>query len=67
MARRIEPDAAVVRRIGAIAARLPEVWVALRGSVRDVLDQVTLAGRVSGELPPHVRELGADEDAWVPH
>jgi hypothetical protein len=41
------------------------VWVALRVSVRDVLDQVTLAALVSGELPPHVTGLGAREDAWV--
>ena len=34
------------------AQALLEVWVALRVSVRDVLDQVTLAGLVSGELPP---------------
>ena len=27
--------------------------------------QVTLAGLASGELPPHVHELGAREDAWV--
>ena len=50
---------------GGSAQALLEVWVALRVSVRDVLDQVTLAGLVSGELPPHVHELGAREDAWV--
>ena len=50
---------------GGSAQALLQVWVALRVSVRDVLDQVTLAGLVSGELPPHVHELGAREDAWV--
>ena len=47
------------------AQALLEVWVALRVSVRDVLDRVTLAGLVSGELPPTVHELAARHDAWV--
>ena len=46
---------------------LREVWVAVRASLRGVLEQVTLADVVAGELPAHVRELVADEDAWVPH
>ena len=36
---------------GGSAEALLEVWVALRVSVRDVLDQVTLAGLVSGRAP----------------
>ena len=36
---------------GGSAQALLEVWVALRVSVRDVLDQVTLAGLVSGRAP----------------
>lgn len=47
------------------AQALLEVWVALRVSVRDVLDQVTLAGLVTGDLPPTVHELAARHDAWV--
>jgi DNA-binding IscR family transcriptional regulator len=44
-----------------------EVWIAVRASLRSVLEQVTLADVVSGELPGHVRELLGDEDAWVSH
>jgi Rrf2 family protein len=47
------------------AAKLRDVWVALRASVRNVLEQVTLADVARGELPPHVEELTRDTDAWV--
>ena len=49
------------------AEPLREVWVAVRASLRGVLERVTLADVVAGELPAHVRELVADEDAWIPH
>jgi Rrf2 family protein len=42
------------------AASLPEVWMAIRGSLRRVLERVTLADLVAGRLPPEVAEL-ADE------
>src|SRR6478752_3667858 len=44
---------------------LREVWIAVRASLRHVLEEVTLADLVSGELPDAVRELAADPDAWV--
>ena len=47
------------------AERLRDVWVALRASVRAVLEQVTLADVASGELPPHVAELTHAADAWL--
>lgn len=47
------------------AAALLEVWVALRASVRDVLDVVTLAELVEGDLPEAVHRLAGREDAWV--
>jgi Rrf2 family protein len=50
---------------GGSAARLRDVWVALRASVRSVLEQVTLADVARGELPPRVEELTRDADAWV--
>jgi Rrf2 family protein len=46
------------------AARLQEVWVALRASLRIVLEAVTLADLVSGELPPVIAELTQDAEAW---
>jgi Rrf2 family protein len=50
-----------------VAEPMRDVWIAVRASLRGVLERVTLADVVSGGLPPHVRELVADEDAWVPH
>lgn len=46
------------------AKHLPEVLVAARAALRDVLDRTTLADVISGELPAHVRTLLADEAAW---
>ena len=47
------------------AEPLRDVWVALRSSVRAVLEQVTLADVAKGELPPHVAELTREADAWL--
>jgi Rrf2 family protein len=44
---------------------LREVWVAVRASLRSVLEAVTLADLVSGELPPVVEELTSQPDAWL--
>jgi len=46
------------------AEPLQEVWVALRASMRDVLEAVTLADLAGGNLPPAVRERTANPDAW---
>lgn len=50
-----------------VAEPMKDVWIAVRASLRSVLEQVTLADVVAGELPEHVRAMLADEDAWVPH
>lgn len=47
--------------------RLREVWIAVRASLRSVLEHVTLADLAGGELPAAVTELAADPDAWSPH
>jgi Rrf2 family protein len=49
------------------AAPLREVWVAVRASLRGVLEAVTLADVAKGELPESVAALAADRDAWQPH
>jgi len=49
------------------AEPLREVWVAVRASLRRVLESVTLADVASGDLPEIVAELTADADAWQPH
>jgi Rrf2 family protein len=47
------------------AEHLQEVWIAVRASLRSVLEEVTLADLVSGELPSSVSELAATPDAWA--
>lgn len=49
-----------------VAAHLPEVWVAVRASLRRVLDETTLAQVLSGKLPAHVRKMVDEPDAWLP-
>jgi DNA-binding IscR family transcriptional regulator len=47
------------------AEHLGTLWVALRAAVRVVLDDVTLAEVLSGELPSQVRDLIASPSAWL--
>jgi Rrf2 family protein len=49
------------------AVPLRDVWVAVRASLRGVLENVTLADLARGELPESVSALAADPDAWAPH
>jgi Rrf2 family protein len=49
------------------AERLPEVWVALRASLRDVLEHVSLADIARGRLPAVVKERTRSKDAWRAH
>jgi Rrf2 family protein len=48
-----------------LAEPLQYVWVALRTSIRSVLDTVTVADLISGKLPKHVIKLTEDPDTWV--
>lgn len=48
------------------ASELQNVWIAVRASLRDVLESTSLADLVSGELPANVQELADDKDAWQP-
>ena len=45
------------------AARLADVWIAVRASLRDVLERVTLADLAAGRLPARVEKLAAVPDA----
>jgi Rrf2 family protein len=45
------------------AMPLQEVWLALRANIRQVLESVTLAAVVEGELPPQVRHLATHPEA----
>lgn len=49
------------------AAALRDVWVAVRASLRAVLERVTIADIANGTLPAEVTDLIADPDAWRMH
>jgi Rrf2 family protein len=49
------------------ATILADVWVAVRASLRAVLEDVTLADLAAGQLPPTVDKLIRDPEAWQPH
>ena len=44
---------------------LQTVWIAVRASLRSVLDDLTLDDVVAGRLPDHVRRLTEAPDAWL--
>ena len=46
------------------SAQLREVWIAVRASLRSVLEVTTVADLASGELPPVIAELIAAPGAW---
>jgi Rrf2 family protein len=49
------------------AEPLREVWIAVRASLRGVLENVTLADVAGNQLPALVKDLAANPDAWRPH
>jgi Rrf2 family protein len=51
-------------RYPASSGALRDVWVAVRASLRLVLDEVTIADIARGDLPAGVRELLASPGAW---
>jgi Rrf2 family protein len=46
------------------ARGLQDVWIAVRASLREVLENVTLADLASGDLPEEVTRLAGSSDAW---
>ncbi len=46
------------------AVALRDVWIAVRASLRSVLERVTLHDVARGKLPAEVSELTRDEAAW---
>jgi Rrf2 family protein len=47
------------------AADLPRVWIAVRKSLRSVVEDVTVADVANGQLPRAIEKLAADPEAWV--
>jgi Rrf2 family protein len=50
---------------GGEATHLQDVWVAVRGTLREVLEHVTLGQVLRGDLPPAVTRFSTDPDAWI--
>jgi Rrf2 family protein len=46
------------------AENLQTVWIAVRASLRSVLDDLTLSEVVEGRMPQRVRRLTEQPDAW---
>jgi Rrf2 family protein len=70
--RALEGPLAQVRGMGpesakyeGVANHLQEVWVALRASLRGVLEHTNLEDVVKGDFPPEVARMVAAPDAWV--
>jgi len=61
--RGLRPEAA---RYEGPAEHLQDVWIAVRASLRAVLERVTLDDVVQGRLPRAVAKLTEDPDAWAP-
>ena len=49
------------------AKSLVELWIAVRASLRTVLETTTVADLANGELPAEVKALTADPEAWSSH
>ena len=49
-----------------VAVHLSEVWIAMRSSLRRVLDETTLRQVIDGRFRPHVRRMTETADAWLP-
>jgi Rrf2 family protein len=60
----IRPDQ--LRYEGA-AEVLGDVWIALRASIRSVLEKVSVADVAAGRLPRSVQRLVDDPEAWAAH
>ncbi len=47
------------------ANHLQDAWIAVRASLRAVLEHITIEQVAKGELSPEVAQLVADPDAWT--
>ncbi len=50
---------------GGAAGELPRVWIAVRKSLREVVENVTVADVADGRLPRAIAKLSEDPEAWV--
>jgi Rrf2 family protein len=50
-----------------VTESLVDVWIAVRASLRSVLEAVTLADVAGSRLPARVARMARDPEAWLPH
>jgi Rrf2 family protein len=48
-----------------LSEHVASLWVAVRASLRSVLDDTSLQQLLTGELPAHVRKMVDDPDSWM--
>jgi Rrf2 family protein len=61
----IQDQAPEATKYAGNAEQLSEVWIAVRASLRRVLEHVTVADLRDGKIPSDVLDLTRDEGAWV--
>ena len=47
------------------AIHLRDVWIAVRASLREILESTSVQDLVDGTMPPRIRELTGEPEAWV--
>ena len=50
---------------GGAARSLQDVWIAVRASLREILEGISVQDLVDGRMPPVVRRLTRDPGAWT--
>ena len=61
----IQDQAPEATEYGGHAKELTDVWIAVRASLRRVLEEVTIADLRDGKIPGEVLAMTKDEGAWV--
>jgi Rrf2 family protein len=61
----IQDQAPEATKYAGTSKELTDVWIAVRASLRRVLERVTIADLRDGKIPDEVLDLTQDEGAWV--
>jgi Rrf2 family protein len=61
----IQDQAPEATKYAGSAKELTDVWIAVRASLRRVLEQVTVADLRDGRIPDQITALTEDEGAWL--
>jgi len=61
----IQDQAPEATKYAGTSKELTDVWIAVRASLRRVLERVTIADLRDGKIPDEVLDLTQDDGAWV--